>query len=61
KPVHALVAGAAPAARTKPVAPAPAPSAGDDGDDAMAFSPPRRRVRAHKMSYGPVESEPAKL
>jgi hypothetical protein len=32
-----------------------------DEDEAMAFSPPPRRVRVHKMSYGPVDSEPAKL
>jgi hypothetical protein len=32
-----------------------------DEDEPIAFSPPARRVRVHRMSYGPVESEPAKL
>jgi hypothetical protein len=32
-----------------------------DGDGTMAFPPPPRRVRVHRLSYGPVESEPAKL
>jgi hypothetical protein len=32
-----------------------------DEDEAIAFSPSPRRARAHRMSYGPVESEPAKL
>jgi hypothetical protein len=32
-----------------------------DADETMAFSPPPRRVRVHKMSYDPIESEPAKL
>ena len=31
-----------------------------DEGDTIPFPPPRR-VRVHKMSYGPVESEPAKL
>ncbi len=41
----------------------PAAVASDgDGDEAIAFSaPPPRRVRVHKMSYGPIDSEPAKL
>jgi len=29
-------------------------------EDPIPFPPPRH-VRVHKMSYGPVESEPAKL
>lgn len=32
-----------------------------DEDEPLAFSPPPRRVRVHRLSYGPVESEPAKL
>jgi len=39
---------------------APAEVASED-DETMAFSPPPRRVRVHRLSYGPVESEPAKL
>ena len=41
-----------------PKLPAAVPS---DEDDAIAFSPPPRRVRVHRMSYGPVDSQPAKL
>ena len=43
------------------VAPKPPASTSGDDDETMAFSPPPRRVRVHKMSYGPIESEPAKL
>ena len=32
-----------------------------DEDETMTFPPPPRRVRVHRLSYGPVESEPAKL
>jgi hypothetical protein len=46
-----------PAATTKPAVAMPA----EGDDETIAFSPPPRRVRVHKMSYGPVESEPAKL
>src|SRR6185312_7736211 len=55
-------ATAAPQKRAKPAAAKPAAETvpGDD-DETMAFSPRPRRVRVHKMSYGPVESEPAKL
>jgi hypothetical protein len=63
--VAASVPASATAAAKKRVKPSTAKpaletAAGDD-DATMAFSPPPRRVRVHKMSYGPVESEPAKL
>jgi hypothetical protein len=45
--------------RVKIESPEAAMYAPDDGDT-IPFPPPRR-VRVHKMSYGPVESEPAKL
>ena len=45
--------------RVKTETPEAAIYAPDDGDT-IPFPPPRR-VRVHKMSYGPVESEPAKL
>ncbi len=32
-----------------------------DEDETLAFPPPPKRVRVHRLSYGPVESEPAKL
>jgi len=32
-----------------------------DADETIAFPPPPRRVRVHRLSYGPVGSEPAKL
>ena len=48
--------------RVKPDVAAKLPSeVASDEDEAIAFSPPARRVRVHRMSYGPVESEPAKL
>lgn len=48
--------------RVKPESAAKLPSEiASDEDEAIAFSPPARRVRVHRMSYGPVESEPAKL
>jgi hypothetical protein len=48
--------------RVKPdVAARPPSEVAADEDEALAFSPPPRRVRAHRISYGPVESEPAKL
>ena len=48
--------------RVKPdVAAKPPSEVASDEDEAIAFSSPPRRVRAHRMSYGPVESEPAKL
>jgi hypothetical protein len=48
--------------RVKPdVAARPPSEVASDEDETIAFSPPPRRVRAHRMSYGPVESEPAKL
>ena len=48
--------------RLKPdVAAKPPSEVTSDEDEAIAFSPPPRRARVHRMSYGPVESEPAKL
>ena len=48
--------------RVKPDVAGKAPSeVTPDEDEAIAFSPSPRRARAHRMSYGPVESEPAKL
>jgi hypothetical protein len=48
--------------RVKPdVAAKPPSEVTSDEDDAIAFPPPSRRVHLHRMSYGPVESEPAKL
>jgi len=47
---------AKPAVAAKP----PAEVASDE-DETLAFPPPPRRVRVHRLSYGPVESEPAKL
>jgi len=38
----------------------PAEVASED-DETIAFPPPPRRVRSHRLSYGPVASEPAKL
>ena len=32
-----------------------------DEDETLSFPPPPRRMRVHRLSYGPVESEPAKL
>jgi len=45
--------------RVKAEAPEASVDVTDEGDT-IPFPPPRR-VRVHKMSYGPVESEPAKL
>jgi hypothetical protein len=39
---------------------APVEAVSDD-DETLAFPPPPRRVRVHRLSYGPVGSEPAKL
>ena len=39
----------------------PPTAVASDGDEPMAFPPPPRRMRMHRLSYGPVESEPAKL
>jgi hypothetical protein len=48
--------------RVKPDVAAKAPAeVASDEDEALAFPPPPRRVRSHRLSYGPVESEPAKL
>jgi hypothetical protein len=48
--------------RVKPdVAAMPPSEVTPDEDEAIAFSPPPRRVRVHRMSYGPVDWEPAKL
>ncbi|HEY6475124.1 MAG TPA: hypothetical protein VI456_01000 [Polyangia bacterium] len=64
KPVPRVLASApaAPAKkRVKPDAAAEAPAtAAEDEGDTIPFPSPHR-VRVHKMSYGPVESEPAKL
>ena len=47
--------------RVKPdVAAKPPAEVASDEDEALAFPPPKR-VRVHRLSYGPVESEPAKL
>ena len=32
-----------------------------DDDETMEFPPSPKRVRVHRLSYGPVGSEPAKL
>ena len=48
--------------RVKPDVAARVPAeVASDEDEPLAFPPPPRRVRAHRLSYGPVESEPAKL
>jgi hypothetical protein len=48
--------------RVKPDVAAKLPSeVASDADEPIAFAPPAKRVRVHRMSYGPVESEPAKL
>jgi hypothetical protein len=48
--------------RVKPDVAAKAPAeVASDEDEALALPPPPRRVRSHRLSYGPVESEPAKL
>jgi hypothetical protein len=65
KPAPRLLASApvapAPRKRVKPeVAPEAVPAMTADDGDTIPFPPPRR-VRVHKMSYGPVETEPAKL
>ena len=73
KPAARLAAGApAPATiaavpaptkkRVKPdVAAEPPAEVASEDDETMAFSPPPRRARVHRLSYGPVGSEPAKL
>jgi hypothetical protein len=43
------------------VAARPLVEAVSDDDGTIAFPPPPRRVRVHRLSYGPVGSEPAKL
>ena len=43
------------------VAARPLVEAASDDDETLAFPPPPRRVRVHRLSYGPVGSEPAKL
>jgi hypothetical protein len=65
KPAPRLLASApaapTPRKRVKPeAAPEAAPATTADDGDTIPFPPPRR-VRVHKMSYGPVETEPAKL
>jgi hypothetical protein len=48
--------------RVKPdVAANPPAEVASEDDETMAFSPPPRRARVHRLSYGPVGSEPAKL
>jgi hypothetical protein len=48
--------------RVRPdVAAKPPAEVASDEDETLAFPPPPRRVRVHRLSYGPVESEPAKL
>jgi hypothetical protein len=48
--------------RVKPEVPAKTSAeVASDEDETLAFPPPPRRVRVHRLSYGPVESEPAKL
>ena len=48
--------------RIKPdVAAKPPADVASDEDETLAFPPPPKRVRVHRLSYGPVESEPAKL
>jgi hypothetical protein len=39
----------------------PAAEVASDDDATMAFPRPPRRARVHRLSYGPVGSEPAKL
>jgi len=39
----------------------PPVEAASDEDETMAFPPSPKRVRVHRLSYGPVGSEPAKL
>jgi hypothetical protein len=61
----AIARAAVPAPAKKHVKPdvaakSPAEVASDE-DETLAFPPPPRRVRVHRLSYGPVESEPAKL
>jgi hypothetical protein len=60
----APIAAAPAAAHKRPpsvLAAKPPVEASPDDDATMTFSPPPRRVRVHRLSYGPVESEPAKL
>jgi hypothetical protein len=65
RPLPRLLASApaspAPRKRGKPeVASETAEPATSDEGETIPF-PPARRVRVHRMSYGPVDSEPAKL
>jgi hypothetical protein len=62
-PARTLASVPAPAKkRVQPdVAAKPPREVTSDEDETMAFPPPPRRVRVHRLSYGPVESEPAKL
>ena len=59
----AIAAVPAPAKKrlTSEVAARPPVEAASDDDETMAFPPSPRRVRVHRLSYGPVGSEPAKL
>lgn len=64
KPAPRLVASApavpTPRKRVKPEAAAEARETAAEDEATIPFPPPHR-VRVHRMSYGPVESEPAKL
>jgi len=64
-PAGAPAMAAAPAPAKKrlkaDVASRPPVEAVSDDDETLAFPPPPRRVRVHRLSYGPVGSEPAKL
>jgi len=62
-PATALASIPAPAkgrVKSEVAAKSPAEVASDE-DETLAFRPPPKRVRVHRLSYGPVESEPAKL
>jgi hypothetical protein len=65
KPAPRLVASApavpTPRKRVKPEAAAEATETAAEDEGATIPFPPPHRVRVHRMSYGPVESEPAKL
>ena len=56
----AAAPAAQPAKKRVRTEPPEAPVATTDEADPIPFPPPRH-VRVHRMSYGPVESEPAKL
>lgn len=65
--------GGPPLSKTMAAVPAPAkkrlrsdvaargPEVVSDDEETMAFPPSPKRVRVHRLSYGPVGSEPAKL